>query len=380
MKNGAPMNAVTTPIGVSAGSVSTRPGMSARIRNAAPNSIDKRQQTAGSCAGDQPHHVRHDDADEADQAADGTTAAVPSVAATTTTSRDAGDRRPERRRLVVADPQQVEVPAVQQQHDRADDDVRRTSRTSAHDADDSRPRIHVYTSRTTSEWRCRRNVWIAVASDTTATPASTSVDARRGTAERRADDVRHSDRREREDECAARGTGSTGQSAVDAASDREHDRRPEPGTGGDAEQVRVDERVAEHALVAGPGERQHRADEPAEHDPRHADLPDDVPLAPRSRRGRSRSSGRWSSSASGTRHHVGPAGPIDDADQHRMASTRRPASSEPAGASRVVESLMAGYGGRRLHGGRRPPARVLDDARAPARGDVVVHLDRRPRS
>ena len=39
-KNGAPRNAVTTPIGVSAGSVSTRPGMSARIRNAAPSSTD----------------------------------------------------------------------------------------------------------------------------------------------------------------------------------------------------------------------------------------------------------------------------------------------------------------------------------------------------
>ena len=39
MKNGAPRNAVTTPIGVSAGSVSTRPGMSARIRKAAPKAI-----------------------------------------------------------------------------------------------------------------------------------------------------------------------------------------------------------------------------------------------------------------------------------------------------------------------------------------------------
>ena len=50
-----------------------------------------------------------------------------------------------------------------------------TIRTSAHDADDRRPRIHVYTSRTTSEWRCNRNVWIAVVSDTIATPARTSV-------------------------------------------------------------------------------------------------------------------------------------------------------------------------------------------------------------
>ena len=36
-KNGAPKNAVTTPIGVSAGLASTRLGMSAATRNAAPN-------------------------------------------------------------------------------------------------------------------------------------------------------------------------------------------------------------------------------------------------------------------------------------------------------------------------------------------------------
>ncbi len=39
----------------------------------------------------------------------------------------------------------------------------------------SRPRIQLYTSRTTSELRCRMNVWIAVTSAVTATPASTSV-------------------------------------------------------------------------------------------------------------------------------------------------------------------------------------------------------------
>ena len=37
MKNGAPKNAVTTPMGVSAPWVSTRPGMSVRIRKAAPS-------------------------------------------------------------------------------------------------------------------------------------------------------------------------------------------------------------------------------------------------------------------------------------------------------------------------------------------------------
>jgi hypothetical protein len=36
MKNGAPMKAVTTPIGTSAGADWVRPGMSARMRKAAP--------------------------------------------------------------------------------------------------------------------------------------------------------------------------------------------------------------------------------------------------------------------------------------------------------------------------------------------------------
>ena len=40
IRNGAPRNAVTTPIGVSAGFSITRPGMSATMRNVAPNSND----------------------------------------------------------------------------------------------------------------------------------------------------------------------------------------------------------------------------------------------------------------------------------------------------------------------------------------------------
>jgi hypothetical protein len=39
-KNGAPKNAVITPMGISAGATSVRPARSARIRNAAPNKID----------------------------------------------------------------------------------------------------------------------------------------------------------------------------------------------------------------------------------------------------------------------------------------------------------------------------------------------------
>ena len=53
-----------------------------------------------------------------------TTAAVPSVAAITTTSRTLAHGRAERGRLVLADPEHVEVPAMGEQHDRGDDDVR----------------------------------------------------------------------------------------------------------------------------------------------------------------------------------------------------------------------------------------------------------------
>src|SRR4029450_484660 len=41
MKNGAPMNAVMTPIGISAGATTVRARLSTKIRNDAPNSADR---------------------------------------------------------------------------------------------------------------------------------------------------------------------------------------------------------------------------------------------------------------------------------------------------------------------------------------------------
>ena len=93
--------------------------MSARIRNAAPNSERQRQQPAVARAGDQAHDVRHDDADEADQPADGDDRGRAERRRDHDDEPHPGDRRAERRRLVVADPEQVEVAAVQQQHDRS---------------------------------------------------------------------------------------------------------------------------------------------------------------------------------------------------------------------------------------------------------------------
>ena len=56
---------------------------------------------------------------------------------------------------------------------------------------------------------------------------------------------------------------------------RDRDGRAEARPGRDAEQVRIGERVPEDALVRGPCDREHRADERGEDDPRHADLPQD---------------------------------------------------------------------------------------------------------
>src|SRR5207248_307238 len=51
--------------------------------------------------------------------------------------------------------------------------------------------------------------------------------------------------------------------------------RAEPRSRCDAEQVRVGERVAEHALIGGACDREHPADERGEHDARRANLPHD---------------------------------------------------------------------------------------------------------
>ena len=54
---------------------------------------------------------------------------------------------------------------------------------------------------------------------------------------------------------------------------------PSPAPAADAEQVRVGQRVAEHALVAAAGQGEHRADQQPEHDPGQAQLGDDRGLA-----------------------------------------------------------------------------------------------------
>ena len=280
MKNGAPKNAVTTPIGVSAGFCSTRPGMSARTRNAPPTDERQRQHTAvaerrpaaGRSAG--PRSRRTPIKPLTD-----TTAAVPSV------GRDHDDEpHPCHRRARAPPPRRHRRGAGRGGGDGAaaptllTTTYGSTSRTSAHVAVISRPRIQLYTSRMTSPLRCRMNAWMAVASDVTRNAGQHERHAGRGGPPNDgADQVRDEHGEEPADERRER-------HRVDHPARRTRRRRrytivaPSPAPAATPEQVRIDERVAEHALVARPGERQHRADEPAEHDPRHAHVPDDVPL------------------------------------------------------------------------------------------------------
>ncbi len=83
-----------------------------------------------------------------------------------------------------------------------------------------------------------------------------------------AERVRQGDRR---DAAAERRNGKQGEAA--AADD--HRRGAQTRPRGDAEQVRIGQRVAEHSLVGGAAASQHRADKRAKHYPGQPDLPDD---------------------------------------------------------------------------------------------------------
>ena len=69
-KNGAPIAAVTMPIGSSAGAAMTRAKVSATSSRIAPRHKRRRQQQPVARADHQPQQMRHHDADEADHARD----------------------------------------------------------------------------------------------------------------------------------------------------------------------------------------------------------------------------------------------------------------------------------------------------------------------
>ena len=159
---------------------------------------------------------------------------------------------------------------------------------------------------------------------------------------------------------------------------RDHERRAEPGPGRHAEQVRVGERVAEHALVGRARGREHRADEQAEHDPRHPELPEDR----RVRRGRAASARQQRQVGGGRlddRADPDPAGPTatptssaaserDAASIHATAAVGAPPPYlRPRGLVRS-SACHTGYCRRRLQRARDGVDEV-DDPRPPARGD-----------
>ena len=149
---------------------------------------------------------------------------------------------------------------------------------------------------------------------------------------------------------AADGVGEHhGDRASDEGGDREHtlsaqplgeirdrDRRPEACAGGDAEEVRIGERVAEDALVRRAGEREHRADERGEDHARHADLPQDRLLGRRERR---RDAGDVQARCGRLEHGSDPEvdRPGEHADRERHEQERdrraRPGRRQPARAN-----------------------------------------------
>ena len=139
---------------------------------------------------------------------------------------------------------------------------------------------------------------------------------------------------------------------ADTGDDRE--RRAEAGAGGDAQQVRVGQRVAEHALVAGARTGEEAADQEPEHDARRPDVPQDRPLRRRSGRSRRRR-------AAAGRPARGPwpgrgrsIGPLVMPTTAATAIDRDPAASQPAVRRRGigdVEDVVVGRPGRRATDG-----------------------------
>jgi hypothetical protein len=175
MKNGAPRNAVTTPIGVSPPCSNARPGTSARIRNEAPtmmligstqryDELNTRRTRCGTTMPTNPISPLTL-----------TTAAVPKVAATTTTRRTRRTSAPN----VAASSSPTRSTSRWRRCSSsttvATTTYGSTSRTSPHVAVLNRPLIQLYTSSITSLLRSSTNCCTAVHSAATATPDSTRV-------------------------------------------------------------------------------------------------------------------------------------------------------------------------------------------------------------
>ena len=369
-KNGAPTNAVTTPIGSSAGASTTRATRSASTRKRAADQQRDRQHPGVRAADEPAGDVRHDQADEADQPAD-------------RDGRGGGHRRGEddqqpqparvhaqRAGLVVADGEHVERPAAEQQHDARRDEVGEHQ----HDVGPLRaaelaeqPAVHL------------AQVVGVLLLDQGLRGGEEGGDGDPGEQQGRA--VRAAGRRpERSAQPtptsaptkAASGTTPNGPSGLRRRVGDDQ-RRAQPGAGGGAEQVRVGERVAEDALVG----RRRRS--PVRRRP--------------GRRGRTRGSRSCRSTAScvplSPPDRSSPGQPVEqgDDDGRRAAAGGRPPRRRPAAPrpARAPAPASTRPGRRRLRGatgpvwGRVPPAvAVMRAALSPSGRRRPTRRSRRP--
>ena len=293
-----------------------------------------------------------------------TAAAVPAVAATTTSSRTRPTLMPRLAASSSPSAEHVEHAAVQHDHERADDDVRRREPDVAPACGGEaaeQPRVDV-----------AQRVGVLLLHER----------LHRG---HECGD-RHAGEHERAG-CARRPTERPSTYAQQTATmpptnaaigmswpepcsvavgDR--DRRAEPGAGRDAEQVRIGERVAEDALVRRAGEREHAADERAEHDPGRAELPEDRLLHRAERRvhvqerhvRQRRIGDRRRRAAPARRRARRRASRRGTPPRRAPRNARCPRAGSPA--ARRIESTAIRYDPA---GGSRDGAREVDDPRPP---------------
>ena len=285
-KIGAPMRAMTTPSGSSAGRKAMRATTSPISTSAPPSNALAGSYHAVVRPGEQPHQMRDDDADEADHAGHGHGGA------------DAGSRRDDDQALggFHVDAEVEGLRLAQQQA------VERAHQPRQHQAGQQR------------EGQDRHHFRPAGAGQAAEHPqrevAQLAVVAGKGD-EPRERAAEGAERNAGKQQCAGRQLalpaddrhqqGGGGESAAEGGEGQRVDaERPGPrggqpvaqrdrrhgcqrGSRGDADQARIGQRIAEHALHHGAGDSQRRADEGTEQQPRQADVEEHQLLA----RGRS---------------------------------------------------------------------------------------------
>ena len=126
----------------------------------------------------------------------------------------------------------------------------------------------------------------------------------------------------------------------------DHDRHRQPGAGRGAEQVRVGERVAEHALVGGAGHREHRPDEEPHDDAREPQLGDDRLLGCREARVDPE---QWDVAEQRLERRDGPdrgradREPEHDGQEHRADPREKPRRPQPHRLHRGHRARRSGH-------------------------------------